>query len=406
MSRKTKSIVASLDIGTSNTRIIVGEISEDRNVNIIGIGRSESLGLRKGTIVDLDNTVRSIKEAVDQAERMVGINIDSVYVGVSSAHVQVMKNRGVVAVSNDDKEITRQDYDRALDGAGVVAIPPEMEIIEIVPTNFIVDGYDGIKDPIGMIGVRLEVDALIMLAKSTVMKNLTKCVQRAELGISGYVVSNLASSDVALNDDEKELGAVLIDIGGGTTEISVFQNGSLAKKSVIPIGGGHISSDISQGLKVPLAEGEKIKLKYGTTIYPGEGQNPSFEVTTVGKKTEEISVETLVGVIEPRVQEIFYMVNKELSEMGYNDELPGGVVLTGGVASLEGIDSIAQVQLGNSVRIYQPEFIGVADPTYTTGVGIIKQAVGNVDESVPVIKEKKSVSIIDKIKDLFNDFFG
>ncbi|WP_353892200.1 cell division protein FtsA [Proteinivorax hydrogeniformans] len=404
MSRK--SIVASLDIGTSNTRVIVGEISEDRNVNIIGIGRSESLGLRKGTIVDLDNTVRSIREAIEQAERMVGMNIDSVYVGVSSAHVQVMKNRGVVAVSSEDKEITRQDYDRVLDGAGVVAMPPELEIIEIVPTNFIVDGYDGIKDPIGMIGVRLEVDALIMMCKSTILKNLTKCVERAGLDIRGLVVNNLASANVALNEDEKELGAVLIDIGGGTTEISVFQHGALAKKSVIPIGGGHISSDISQGLKVSLAEGEKIKLKYGTTIYP-EGTSNKFEVTTVGKKTEEISADSLIGIIEPRVQEIFYMVNKELLEMGLEDELPGGVVLTGGVASLEGIDSIAQVQLGNSVRIYQPEFIGVADPTYTTGVGIIQQSMENVDDSVPVSKGNGAVtSIKDKIKDLFNDFFG
>ncbi len=402
MSRK--SIFASLDIGTTNTKIIVGELDRDGNVSIIGIGQSKSLGLRKGTIVDLDSTVKSIVEAVEQAERMIGSQITSVFVGISSAHVQMFKNRGVVAVSGEDKEITEYDYDRVLQAAKVVAIPPEREIISSIPINFIVDGYDGIKDPVGMIGVRLEVEALILTATSTILRNLRKCVERAGLEVESFVLSSLAVGEVALSPDEKELGAILINIGGGTTEVAVFQNSNLLDKMVIPIGGDHITSDISKGLRVSLSEGEKVKVKFGSTLF--EDINKKFEVTTVGKEREEIGINRLTEIIEPRVQEIFYLIKKELVRSGYGEVMPGGIILTGGVAALPGIAIIAQAQLGGNVRIYQPQYIGVADPSFTTGTGIIQYVVNNnLQTSTPNKSNHMGQGLLDKFKHLFNDFF-
>ncbi|WP_072905560.1 cell division protein FtsA [Anaerobranca californiensis] len=400
-----KRIITSLDIGTSTTKVIVGELDRDGNVNIIGIGQSKSLGLRKGTIVDLDSTVRSIVEAVQQAERMIGIEIPSVFVGIPAAHVQMLKNRGVVAVSGEDKEITEYDYERVLQAAKVVAIPPEREIIQTIPLNFIVDGYDGIKDPVGMIGVRLEVEALILTATSTVLRNIKKCVERAGLTVENFILNTLAAGEVALSADEKELGAILVDIGGGTTELAIFQNSNLVDKIVLPIGGDHITSDISKGLRIPLVEGEKIKLRYGSALYRDEER--SFEITTVGKEKVSVSTQKLTDIIEPRVQEIFYLIKKELLKLGYNEVLPGGIVLTGGVAALPGIAEVAQAQLGGNVRIYQPQFIGVADPSFSTGTGIIEYVKNNdLQGSVPVKSNKViGFGLLAKLKELFNDFF-
>lgn len=399
-----KTIITSLDIGTSTTKVIVGEQDRDGNVNIIGIGKSKSLGLRRGTIVDLDSTVKSIVEAVEQAERMIGIEISSVFVGIPTGHVQMLKNRGVVAVSGDDKEITEHDYERVLQAAKVVAIPPEKEIIASIPVNFIVDGYDGIKDPVGMIGVRLEVEALILTATSTVIRNITKCVERAGLEVQDFILNTLATGEVAVSNDEKELGAVLINIGGGTSEVAVFENASLVEKFVIPIGGDHISSDISKGLRVSLQDAEKIKLKYGSALYSEKESN--FEIVTVGKDKISVSNHRLTDIIEPRVQEFFYLIKKDLIKLGYDEVTPGGIILTGGVANLPGIGELAQAQLGRNVRIYQPQFIGVADPSFTTGTGIIEYAVNNnFQTSAPPKASKMGQGLLGKIKELFNDFF-
>lgn len=399
-----KTIITSLDIGTTTTKVIVGEQDREGNVNVIGIGQSKSLGLRKGTIVDLDNTVKSIVEAVEQAERMIGIEISSVFVGIPAAHVQMLKNRGVVAVSGEDKEITEHDYDRVLQAAKVVAIPPEREIIQSIPINFIVDGYDGIKDPVGMIGVRLEVEALILTATSTVIRNFKKCIERAGLHVEDFVLSSLATGEVAVSQDEKELGSILVNIGGGSTEVAIFQNSNIVEKVVIPIGGDHITSDISKGLRIALHEGEKIKTRYGSALYKEEEK--TFEVTTVGKEKTTVSTERLTDIIEPRVQEIFYLIKKEIIKLGYGEVMPGGIVLTGGVASLPGIAEVAQAQLGGNVRLYQPQFIGVADPAFSTGTGIIQYAVNNnYQTTAPTKSSKIGTGLFDKVKELFNDFF-
>ncbi len=364
-------IIVSLDIGTSKVRAIIGEVNNG-TINIIGVGSTDSEGIRKGAIVDIDQTVQSIQNAVQHAERMVGIQISDVHVGISGNHIALQSSHGVVAVSNEDREIGNEDIDRVLQAARVIAVPPEREIIGVVPKQYLVDGLEGIHDPRGMIGVRLEVEATIITGSKTAVHNLLRCVEKAGLRISGLVLTSLASGQLALSKDEKTMGTVMVDIGAGVTTISVFDQGNMVAISTLPIGGEYITSDISIGLRTQSEIAEKVKLKFGCAVIDDATVDQVFKVTRIGSNVEkEFSQVDLANIIEPRVSEIFQLVRTEVARLGFTD-IAGGYVLIGGSVSMPGMLSVAQNELSTSVRIAVPDFIGVRDPAFTNGVGIIR----------------------------------
>lgn len=367
-----KNLICGMDIGTSHVRVIVGEIIIDGSVNIIGVGTSPSEGLKKGVIVDLDKTVEAIMRAVEEAERMVGASIPSAFIGIVGSHVGLVNSRGVVAVAGEDKEITEEDVERVLQAARVIALPPDREIIDVLPREFIVDGYDGIRDPVGMVGVRLEVDAMIITGMITSIRNLIRCVNRAGLAIDGLVLNSLANAEVCLSRDEKELGVVLLDIGGGTTDVAVFQHGNLKSVAVIPVGGDYITNDIAVGLRTPLLVAEKFKLEHGVAIASFVPDGACVELQHIaGREARKVQTRELAMIIEPRVAEILQIAADELRRAGFREPLPAGVVLTGGVSMLRGAVELAEQIFDSSARIAQPGYIGVKSPVYSTGVGII-----------------------------------
>jgi cell division protein FtsA len=369
-------IIVSLDIGTSKVRAIIGEVNNG-TFNIIGVGSADSEGIRKGAIVDIDQTVQSIRSAVDHAERMVGIQISEVYVGISGNHIGLQSSHGVVAVSNEDREIGEEDIERVLKAAEVVALPPDREIIDVVAKQYVVDGLEGIQDPRGMIGVRLEVEAIIITGAKTAIHNLLRCVEKSGLKVKDVVLLSLGAGQMALSKDEKTMGSVLVDIGAGTTSIAIFQSGAMVATSTLPIGGEYVTNDIAYGLRTLTDQAEKVKLKYGCALVDDAAPDVIFKVTRIGSNVEkEFSQQDLAAIVEPRIQEIFYLLHQEVKRLGYTD-LPGGYILSGGTVSMPGVLQVAQTELSASVRIAVPDYIGVRDPSFTSGVGILHNVLRN-----------------------------
>lgn len=369
-------VLVSLDIGTSEIKVIIGEVLND-SINIIGVGTAKSQGMRKGAIVDIDKTVHSIKSAIEQAEHMVDMNIDRVIVAVNGNHVQLHACHGVVAVQSENREIGDEDVARVLDGAQVMSIPPEREIIDCLPKQFIVDGLDEITDPRGMIGVRLEMEGTIITCSKTVLHNILKCVERANLHISDICLQPIAAGSVALSKDERNLGVALIDIGGGCTTISIFENDHLVATSVIPLGGNNITKDISIGLRTTTEEAEEIKINYGHAYYETALEDETFEATIIGSNHKEVYNQLLISdMIEARLEEIFELCNQEIRRLGFND-LRGGYVLTGGTMKMPGTLELAQDVFQSNARIAIPDYIGVREPQFTVGVGTIQFAYRN-----------------------------
>ena len=369
-------IIVSLDIGTSKVRAIIGEVNNG-TFNIIGVGSADSEGIRKGAIVDIDQTVQSIRSAVDHAERMVGIQISEVYVGISGNHIGLQSSHGVVAVSNEDREIGEEDIERVLKAAEVVALPPDREIIDVVAKQYVVDGLEGIQDPRGMIGVRLEVEAIIITGAKTAIHNLLRCVEKSGLKVKDVVLLSLGAGQMALSKDEKTMGSVLVDIGAGTTSIAIFQSGTMVATSTLPIGGEYVTNDIAYGLRTLTDQAEKVKLKYGCALVDDAAPDVIFKVTRIGSNVEkEFSQQDLAAIVEPRIQEIFYLLHQEVKRLGYTD-LPGGYILSGGTVSMPGVLQVAQTELSASVRIAVPDYIGVRDPSFTSGVGILHNVLRN-----------------------------
>ena len=369
-------IYVSLDIGTSSVKVIIGEMVND-SLNIIGVGNVPSEGLRKGSIVDIDETVHSIRRAIEQAERMIGMNIRKVIVGITGNHVMLQPSHGVVAVSSENREISDEDIARVIDAAQVVSVPPEREIIDVIPKQFIVDGLDEINDPRGMIGVRLEMEGMIITGSKTILHNILRCVERAGLEILDITLQPLAAGSFALSKDEKNLGVALIDIGGGSTTIAWFEQGGLQATLVLPVGGDHITKDISIGMRTSSEDAEKIKMKYGHAFYDHASEDVVYSVPTIGSdQHQQFNQLEICDIIEARIEEIFELVQEELRRIGVRD-LPGGYVLTGGVTNTPGILELAQAVFQNRVRIAIPDYIGVREPQYTTAVGLIKFAYKN-----------------------------
>lgn len=366
-------MLVSLDIGTSEIKVIIGEVLKD-SLNIIGVGTAKSQGMRKGAIVDIDETVHSIKNAIEQAEHMVDMSIDRVIVAVNGNHVELHSCHGVVAVQSENREIGEEDVTRVIDGAQVISIPPEKEIIDVIPRQFIVDGLDEITDPRGMIGVRLEMEGTIITCSKTVLHNILKCVERANLNITDICLQPIAAGSIALSKDERNLGVALIDIGGGCTTISIFQNDHLVTTSVIPLGGDNITKDLSIGLRTTTEEAENIKITYGHAYFDTALQDETFEATIIGSNHKEVYNQLQISdMIEARLEEIFELSEKEIRRMGFHD-LRGGYVLTGGTVKMQGVLELAQDVFKANARIAIPDYIGVREPQYTVGVGTIQFA--------------------------------
>ncbi len=358
----------------------MAEVTEEGRVDIIGIGSAESKGIRKGVVINLDQTVNCIKRVVEEAELMSGVEIDSAHVGLAGSHIKGFNSRAVVAITGKTREIAREDVFRAIDAAKAIALPSDREIIHVLPQEFVVDGHDGIDDPTGMTGSRLEANVHIITASATATANIVTCVNRAGMEVTESILEQLAAAEAVLTPDEKELGVALVDIGGGTTDLAIFDKGSIWHTSVLPTGGDHFTSDVAVGLRTPIAEAEKIKKKYGCALATMISEEDTIEVPSVGgRKSRILPRQLLSDIIQPRAEEICHLIYDEISRAGYERVLNSGVVFTGGSASLEGLAEVADRIFDMPIRCGTPTGVGglvdvVASPSYATSVGLVLYA--------------------------------
>lgn len=379
---KKDNIIVGLDIGTTKICAIVGEKTRD-GVEIIGIGTHPSRGLRKGVVVNIESTVESIKKAVEEAELMAGCEINKVYCGIAGGHIKAFNSHGVIAIKS--REITQADIDRVIEAAQAVVIPPDREVIHVIPQEYIVDDQEGIQEPLGMIGIRLEVKVHIVTAAVTSAQNIVKCANKAGLDVSDIALQQIASSEAVLNADEKEIGVVLVDIGGGTTDIALYHGGTIKYTTVISLGGNQVTGDISVGLRTTANEAEKLKREYGCAMTAMVSRDDNFEVQSVGgHKSRSVSRYMLCEIVEPRIEEIFQLVKREIVKSGYESLISSGVVLTGGTSAMNGITELAEQVFALPVRRGLPIGItGLIDvvksPMYSTGVGLVLYGGKNVE---------------------------
>ncbi len=368
-------VVVGLDIGTTKICAVVGEIHGDE-INIIGIGTHPSVGLRKGVVVNIEATVDSIKKAVEDAELMAGCEISSVYAGIAGGHITGFNSRGIIAIKGG-AEITQQDVDRVVDAARAVAIPMDREVIHVLPQEFIVDDQPGIMNPVGMSAVRLEAKIHIVTGAVTSAHNIVKCANRAGLDVADIVLESLASSEAVLSDDEKELGSALLDLGGGTSDLAIFSGKNIKHTFVLALGGNNLTNDIAIGLHAPLAEAERIKKKYGTCMMDHINEGDFIEVPGMGgRKAKKIPRQVLTEILEPRMEEIFHLIQREIYRAGMSHLINSGIVLTGGSSLLDGVTDIAESIFNLPTRMGKPRNIGglvdvVNNPMYATGVGLV-----------------------------------
>jgi cell division protein FtsA len=368
-------LIVGLDIGTSKICAVVGEIRPDGQIDIIGMGSHPSVGLRKGVVINIENTVNSIKEAVEEAETMAGCEISSVFAGIAGGHIKGFNSHGVIALKN--REVGKRDIERVIDAARAVAIPMDREVIHTLPQEFIVDDQSGITDPTGMAGVRLEVKIHIVTGAVTSAQNIIKCANRAGLDVYDIILESLASSEAILNDEERTLGVALVDFGGGTTDLAIFSENSIKHTSVLTLGGDNLSNDIAIGIRTPFKEAEKIKIKYGCGLTSLIGQDETIQVPSVGGREPRTMSRKILGeILEPRVEEIFSLIHHEMLRSGYDELVTSGIVVTGGSALLPGVPEIVEQVFNMPARIGYPTNIGglkeiVNSPMYATAVGLV-----------------------------------
>jgi len=370
-----KNLIVGLDIGTSKVAAIVGEITPDGTIDVIGIGTNGSRGLKKGVVVNLESTVHSIQRAVEEAELMAGCQINSVFVGIAGSHISSLNSNGVVGIK--ESEVIPSDIERVIDAARAVVIPADQKILHIMPQEFIIDGQEGIKEPVGMAGIRLEAKVHIVTGAVSAAQNIIKCVRRCGLEVDDIILEQLASSSSVLTDDEKELGVCLVDIGGGTTDIAVFCDGFIRHTAVIPIAGDQVTNDIAVALRTPTQHADEIKLKYACALTQLVQEDEMIDVPSIGDRpTRKISRGNLAEIIEPRYEELMMLVQAELRRSGYEDIVAAGIVLTGGSAKVEGLVELAEEVFHMPVRLGYPQYVSglsevVRNPIYATGVGLL-----------------------------------
>lgn len=404
-----KSLVVGLDIGTYKICAIVGEVGES-GLEIIGVGTHPSHGLRKGVVIDIESTVNSIKRAVEEAEIMAGCEINSVFAGIAGGHIKGFNSHGVVAVKN--KEVAKGDIERVIDAGRAVAIPMDREVLHILPQEYIVDDQDGIKEPLGMSGVRLEAKVHIVTGAATSAQNIIKCCNRTGLNVTEFVLEPLASAEAVLTPEEKELGVALVDMGGGTTDIVLFHDGAVKHTAVLSVGGNHLTNDIAAGLRTPIAEAERIKQRFGCAKVAMVAGDDEVEVPSMGgRNPRTILRRILCEIIEPRLEEIFQLLRREILKSGYEDSLASGMVMTGGSTLLPGMVEMAEETCNMPVRLGVPTQVGgltdvVSSPVYSTGVGLVLFGLKRQDRKILRITEKNVLSkVSNRMVEWFSEFF-
>jgi len=404
-------MIVGLDIGTSKVVAIVGAITPEGQLEIVGIGSHRSNGLKKGVVVNIESTVLSIQRAIEEAELMAGCQIHSVYAGIAGSHIRSLNSHGIVAIR--DREVFAQDLERVIDAAQAVAIPVDQKILHILPQEFLIDDQDGVKEPLGMSGVRLEAKVHLVTCAVNAAQNIEKCIRRCGLEVEDIILEQLASSYSVLTDDEKELGVCVVDIGGGTTDIAIFKDGAIRHTGVIPIAGDQVTNDIAMALRTPTPNAEEIKIKYACALAKLTSPDETIKVPSVGdRQPRDLSRQALAEVVEPRYDELFTLIQAELRRSGYEDLIAAGIVLTGGTSKMEGVIELAEEIFHMPVRLGAPQNIrGLSDivnnPIYSTGVGLLiyamKQQQGS-SRSSTTTKESQG-SIFSKIKKIFQSNF-
>ena len=373
---KNSNIVVGLDIGTSKVVCIVGTRDENGQLEIISLGSYPSSGLKKGVVVNIEATTDAIKKAVEQAQSIQEDKIKSIYVGVAGSHIKSINSQGIVGIK--DKEVKPFDIEKVIESASSVSIPSDQEVLHVLPQEYVIDDQDGIKEPLGMSGVRLEARVHLVTCSNSALRNIEKCVKNCGLSVDGFVLEQLASSYSILSDDEKDLGVCLVDIGGGTTDIAIFNSGSIVHTGVIPIAGDQVTSDIAQALRTPTPQAEEIKQKHGCSVAEFTNDDESIEVPGVGgRPPRELSRRSLAEIIEPRYVELFELIKAEISRNGFDDKIPAGVVFTGGTSKIEGVVELAESIFQTSVRLGVPNnFVGMErvlqNPIYSTSIGLVE----------------------------------
>ena len=404
-------MIVGLDIGTSKVVAIVGAITPEGKLEIVGIGSHRSSGLKKGVVVNIESTVLSIQRAIEEAELMAGCQIHSVYAGIAGSHIRSLNSHGIVAIK--DREVFPQDLDRVIDAAQAVAIPADQKILHILPQEFLIDEQDGVKEPLGMSGVRLEAKVHLVTCAVNAAQNIEKCIRRCGLEVEDIILEQLASSYSVLTDDEKELGVCVVDIGGGTTDIAIFKDGAIRHTGVIPIAGDQVTNDIAMALRTPTPNAEEIKIKYACALAKLTSPDETIKVPSVGdRQPRDLSRQALAEVVEPRYDELFTLVQSELRRSGYEDLIAAGIVLTGGTSKMEGVIELAEEIFHMPVRLGAPQNIrGLTDivnnPIYSTGVGLLMYAMKQHQEgrSVTTHSRENHESIFGRLKKLFQSNF-
>jgi cell division protein FtsA len=404
-------LIVGLDIGTSKVVAIVGAITPEGQLEIVGIGSHRSTGLKKGVVVNIESTVLSIQRAIEEAELMAGCQIHSVYAGIAGSHIRSLNSHGIVAIR--DREVLPQDLERVIDAAQAVAIPADQKILHILPQEFIIDDQDGIKEPLGMSGVRLEAKVHLVTCAVNAIQNIEKCIRRCGLDVEDIILEQLASSYAVLTDDEKELGVCVVDIGGGTTDIAIFKDGAIRHTGVIPIAGDQVTNDIAMALRTPTPNAEEIKIKYACALAKLTSHDETIKVPSVGDRMpRDLSRQALAEVVEPRYDELFTLVQAELRRSGYEDLIAAGVVLTGGTSKMEGVIELAEEIFHMPVRLGAPQNIRglsdiVSNPIYSTGVGLLLYALKQQQDGYKTSGHKNDAtgSLITRLKKMFQSNF-
>ena len=395
-------MIVGLDIGTSKVVAIVGEVNAEGELEIVGIGSHQSRGLKKGVVVNIESTVQSIQRAVEEAELMAGCQIHSVYAGIAGSHIRSLNSHGIVAIR--DREVMSLDLERVIDAAQAVAIPADQKILHILPQEYVIDTQEGIKEPLGMSGVRLEAKVHLVTCAVNAAQNIEKCIRRCSLEVEDVILEQLASSYAVLTEDEKELGVCLVDIGGGTTDIAVFTEGSIRHTGVIPIAGDQVTNDIAMALRTPTQYAEEIKIKYACALTQLAGIDETIKVPSVGERPpRDLSRQALAEVVEPRYDELFTLVQAELRRSGFEDLIAAGIVLTGGTSKMEGVVELAEEIFHAPVRLGTPQNITglhdiVKNPIYSTGVGLLHYGMKQHEENRSSPSSKRAEGLVTRLK--------